>query len=292
MKTLCLKLSNFFKPILELSRNNRTFILKDGTKVTKPFSYAFINLAILIGVFAYFWNMIITNYFSAVRFDFFLSRIPNFFSIIQQMVTQVDWEYFSEIIKPMTDTLQIAIMGTLIGALISIPIAFLAAQNIMKNKFITTLVKSLMSLVRTLPTLVYALILAFIFGYGTFVGVLATILFTFGIMTKMLYEFIETIDLGAFVAIEATGANKIKSFVSAIVPQIMGFFLSVSLYNFEINVRSSTILGFVGAGGIGILLNDSMGLREYGKVSLMLVVLLTVVIIIESISRNIRRRLS
>jgi phosphonate transport system permease protein len=108
----------------------------------------------------------------------------------------------------------------------------------------------------------------------------------------MLYEFIETIDLGAFVAIEATGANKIKSFVSAIVPQIMGFFLSVSLYNFEINVRSSTILGFVGAGGIGILLNDSMGLREYGKVSLMLVVLLTVVIIIESISRNIRRRLS
>jgi phosphonate transport system permease protein len=192
----------------------------------------------------------------------------------------------------MTDTLQIAIMGTLIGALISIPIAFLAAQNIIKNKFITTLVKSLMSLVRTLPTLVYALILAFIFGYGTFVGVLATILFTFGIMTKMLYEFIETIDLGAFVAIEATGANKIKSFVSAIVPQIMGFFLSVSLYNFEINVRSSTILGFVGAGGIGILLNDSMGLREYGKVSLMLVVLLTVVIIIESISRNIRRRLS
>jgi phosphonate transport system permease protein len=192
----------------------------------------------------------------------------------------------------MTDTLQIAIMGTLIGALISIPIAFLAAQNIMKNKFITNLVKSLMSLVRTLPTLVYALILAFIFGYGTFVGVLATILFTFGIMTKMLYEFIETIDLGAFVAIEATGANKIKSFVSAIVPQIMGFFLSVSLYNFEINVRSSTILGFVGAGGIGILLNDSMGLREYGKVSLMLVVLLTVVIIIESISRNIRRRLS
>jgi phosphonate transport system permease protein len=190
------------------------------------------------------------------------------------------------------DTLQIAIMGTLIGAIISIPIAFLAAQNIIKNKYITTLVKGAMSLIRTLPTLVYALILAFIFGYGTFVGVLATILFTFGIMTKMLYEFIETIDLGAFVAIEATGANKTKSFVSAIVPQILGFFISISLYNFEINVRSSTILGFVGAGGIGILLSDSMGLREYGKVSLMLVVLLTVVIIIESISRNIRRRLS
>lgn len=292
MKTLCLKISKFFKPIVQLSRNNRTFILKDGTKVTKPFSYTFINLAILTGIFIYFWNLIITRYFSVVRFDFFVSRIPNFFSIIQQMVTQVDWSYFSEIIQPIIDTLQIAIMGTLIGALISIPIAFLAAQNVIKNKFITTLVKGVMSLIRTLPTLVYALILAFIFGYGTFVGVLATILFTFGIMTKMLYEFIETIDLGAFIAVEATGANKIKSFVSAIVPQIMGFFLSVSLYNFEINVRSSTILGFVGAGGIGILLNDSMGLREYGKVSLMLIVLLTVVIIIESISRTIRRRLS
>jgi phosphonate transport system permease protein len=292
MKTLCLKIINLFKPIVELSKKNRTFILKDGTKVTKPFSYAFINLVIVTAVFLYFWNMIVIRYFSVIRFDFFLSRIPNFFSIIQQMITQVDWSYFSEIIKPMTDTLQIAIMGTLIGALISIPIAFLAAQNIIKNKFITTLVKGAMSLIRTLPTLVYALILAFIFGYGTFVGVLATILFTFGIMTKMLYEFIETIDLGAFVAIEATGANKIKSFVSAIVPQILGFFISISLYNFEINVRSSTILGFVGAGGIGILLSDSMGLREYGKVSLMLVVLLTVVIIIESISRNIRRRLS
>lgn len=292
MKTLCLKITKFFKPIVELSKKNRTFILSDGTKVTKPFSYTFIYLSIIAIVFGYFWNMIVIRYFSAIRFEFFLSRIPNFFTIISQMITDVDWSYFNQVVQPMVDTLQIAIMGTLIGALISVPVAFMAAQNIMKNKFITTVVKGIMSLVRTLPTLVYALILAFIFGYGTFVGVLATILFTFGIMTKMLYEFIETIDLGAFIAIEATGANKLKAFVSAIVPQIMGFFLSVSLYNFEINVRSSTILGFVGAGGIGILLNDSMGLREYGKVSLMLVVLLTVVIIIESTSRNIRRRLS
>jgi phosphonate transport system permease protein len=108
-------------------------------------------------------------------------------------------------------------------------------------------------------------------------------------MTKMLYEVIETIDLGAFTAIESTGADKARAFSAAVIPQIMPAFLSTSLYSFEINVRGSAILGFVGAGGIGMLLNDSMGLRDYGKVSLMLIVLLTTVILIESASRRIRR---
>lgn len=285
MKTLCSKINKFFI-------NRRTITLSDGSKITKPASTGLLLTLLSIIAFVYFWDLIINDYFERVSFTFFVSRIPNFFTIINSMLLEVDWGYVNNVYQPMIDTLQIAIIGTIIGALLSVPFAFIASQNIVKNKIFTMIIKGVLSLIRTLPTLVYALIFAFIFGYGTFVGVLATIFFTFGIMTKMLYEYIETLDLGAFVAIEATGANKITAFVTAIVPQIMGIFLSITLYNFEINIRASTILGFVGAGGIGILLNDSMGLREYGKVSLMLVILLTVVIAIESGSRSLRKRLS
>ena len=285
MKTLCSKINRFFI-------NRRTITLSDGSKITKPAATGLLLTLLSIIAFVYFWDLIINDYFERVSFTFFVSRIPNFFTIINSMLLEVDWGYVNNVYQPMIDTLQIAIIGTIIGALLSVPFAFIASQNIVKNKIFTMIIKGVLSLIRTLPTLVYALIFAFIFGYGTFVGVLATIFFTFGIMTKMLYEYIETLDLGAFVAIEATGANKITAFVTAIVPQIMGIFLSITLYNFEINIRASTILGFVGAGGIGILLNDSMGLREYGKVSLMLVILLTVVIAIESGSRSLRKRLS
>lgn len=285
MKTLCLKIKDFLK-------NNRTIVLSDGSKITRPVNFTILYLLIASLFVVYFWDLIISDYFERVAFNFFVSRIPNFFTILNAMLTNVEWNYAPRVLQPMIDTLQMAIIGTLVGAIISVPFAFIASQNIVKNKYLTMLIKAFLSLIRTLPTLVYALIFAFIFGYGTFVGVLATIFFTFGIMTKMLYEYIETLDLGAFVAIEATGANKITAFITAIIPQILGIFLSITLYNFEINIRSSTILGFVGAGGIGILLNDSMGLREYGRVSVMLVILLTVVIAIESGSRALRKKLS
>jgi phosphonate transport system permease protein len=292
MKTLCSKINSLFKKLTNFNKKNRTFKLQDGTTVVKPVSYTFYYVFIVTIIFIYFWNLIVSQYFTVVRFSTFVTRIPNFFNIIGQMVEGVEWSYATRVYQPMVDTIQMAILGTAIGAILSLPFAFIAAQNIIKNKYFTYTIKGLLSLVRTLPTLVYALVLAFIFGYGTFVGVLATVFFTFGIMTKMLYEYIETLDLGAFIAIEATGASKVKAFITAIIPQVFGVFLSVTLYNFEINIRSSTILGFVGAGGIGILLNDSMGLREYGRVSLMLIILLTVVIAIESTSRSLRKRFS
>jgi phosphonate transport system permease protein len=264
-------------------------VLSDGKKVTRPVSYAPLAFLAVALVTAFFWESIIGVYFDRVSMRLFLSRVPNFFDILSDMVTELDLSYADDIVGPMADTIQIAVAGTFVGAALALPVAFLASQNISKNGALSGAVKGALSLLRTFPTLVYALILAFVFGYGTFVGTVATAIFTFAIMTKMLYEVIETIDLGAFTAIESTGADKARAFSAAVIPQIMPAFLSTSLYSFEINVRGSAILGFVGAGGIGMLLNDSMGLRDYGKVSLMLVVLLTTVILIESASRRIRR---
>jgi phosphonate transport system permease protein len=285
MKTLCSRINSWLT-------KQRTSILIDGTVVVKPLSLSIIGWLATAFIFIYFWDLIVGSYFERVTFNFFVSRIPSFFSILNEMALGVDWAYFSRILEPMADTLKMSIMGTVLGAALSLPVAFLASQNIIKNRYTSVITKFALSLIRTFPTLVYALIFAFIFGYGTFVGVVATVIFTFGIMTKLLYEFIETIDLGAFVAIESTGAGKIRSFRTSIIPQITGIFISTFLYMFEINIRSSAILGFVGAGGIGIMLNDSMGLRNYGRVSLMLIVLLTTVILIENASRYIRARLT
>ena len=120
---------------------------------------------------------------------------------------------------------------------------------------------------------------------------MAISIFTFGIVTKMLYERIETVDMGPFEAMEAVGATRVKAFVGAIMPQIMPSYLSICLYSLEINVRAAAILGYVGAGGIGLILNEKIGWREYDKVGMILLMLFITVVIIENISKYIRERL-
>ena len=277
--------------IRKMTEGLRTTTLRSGSKITRPLSYAPLLMSAILAVGLFFWQSIVADYFSRVSYSLFMSRVPNFFDIVSKMVSEVEWSYTSQILEPMADTIQIAVMGTVVGAALALPVAFLASNNIIKNGRASAAIKLSLSLMRTFPTLVYALILSFVFGYGTFIGFLSTAIFTFAIMTKLLYEVIETLDMGAFTAIESTGASKVRAFTTAVLPQIMPAFLSTSLYSFEINIRGSAILGLVGAGGIGILLNDSMSLRDYGRVSLMLIFLLGTVILIEAGSREIRRRL-
>jgi phosphonate transport system permease protein len=292
MKTLCSKISSVYKELILRNERYRTSVLTDGTSITRPYSFTIVIAAIVLLIFLFFWDMIVTDFFNRFGFRFFLSRIPNFFTIIEKMIVQFNWSYFSRVIDPLVDTIQISVIGTLIGSILAFPIAILASQNIMGKSHIPNVVKFLLSITRTFPTLVYALIFSYIFGFGTFIGVLATIVFTFSIVTKMMYEIIETIDMGAFIAIEATGATKIQAFRTAVVPQIIGRFYSVVLYNFEINLRASAILGFVNAGGIGIIMNDQMALMRYGNVAVIVLALLVVVIVVQNLSEQLRRRLS
>ncbi len=292
MKTLCSKISNLIKGYIARNERNRTSVLNDGTNIVRPFSYALIIFLVVSIVFVFFWNMIVADFFNRFGFVFFINGIPNFFTIIQKMIVQVNWSYFDKVVQPLIETIKISVIGTLGGAIIAIPFAIIASQNIMGKSRIPSVVKFFLSIVRTFPTLVYALIFSFIFDYGTFIGVLATIIFTFSIITKMMYEIIEAIDMGAFIAIEATGATKLQAFRAAVVPQILGRFYSVVLYNFKINLRASAILGFVNAGGIGIIMNDQMALMKYGNVAVIVLALLAVVIVVQNLSQYLRRRLS
>ena len=202
------------------------------------------------------------------------------------------WSFFEKVIGPLVDTIKMSILGTVIGCLLALPVAILASTNICKSTVIVSVLRFILALIRTLPTLVIALVSALVFGLGTFAGTLAIAIFTFGIVAKMLYESIETIDMGPFEAMEALGADKFQAFWSACVPQILPVYLSHSLYCFEMNVRASAILGYVGAGGLGIIINERIGWRDYNGLGMVLLTLFVVVVAIEFFSEYLRRKLS
>ena len=202
------------------------------------------------------------------------------------------WSFFGKVVRPLIDTIKMSILGTVIGCLLALPVSVLASTNIDKNHVIVSVLRFILALIRTLPTLVIALVCALIFGLGTFAGTLAISIFTFGIVAKMLYESIETIDMGPFEAMEAMGANKFQAFWSACMPQILPVYLSHSLYCFEMNVRASAILGYVGAGGLGITINERIGWRDYEGLGMVLLTLFVVVVVIEFTSEYLRGKLS
>lgn len=261
-----LKLDNG-KEILEFSSKTRVIII-------------FFIIAILISVKVTGFN-----------FKTLIERGNNFLSIIINMFPP-RWSYINKIWDPLFDTIKMSLLGSIIGSLIVIPFSIIASSNIVKNKFILSITRLFLSILRTLPTLVIALIATYIFGLGTFAGTFAIAIFTFAYVGKKLYEQIETVDMRPYEALQALGASKSRSFFGAIIPQVLPSYLSTCLFCFEGNVRHAAILGYVGAGGLGLILNENLAWREYDSVGMILLALLLTVVIIEMISYYIRKRLT
>ena len=196
------------------------------------------------------------------------------------------------VIGPMLDTVRMSVLGSFIGATLALPLAVVCSTNINKNRVTVWILRLMLNIIRTLPTLVIAKIFALIFGLGTFAGTMAILVFTFGVISKMMYESIETIDMGAFEAMESCGANKFQAFWSACMKQILPTYLSYCLYALEMNIRAASILGYVGAGGLGILIDERIGWRDYESLGTLLLMLFLLVITIESISEYLRKKLS
>ena len=207
-------------------------------------------------------------------------------------IFQPNWEFFPKVISPLIDTIKMSVLGTVIGCVLALPVAILSSSNINRSLPLVSFFRFILALIRTLPTLIIALVCALIFSLGTFSGTVAIAIFTFGIVAKMLFESIETIDMGPFEAMEALGANKFQAFWSACVPQILPVYLSHSLYCFEMNIRASAILGYVGAGGLGITINERIGWRDYNSLGMVLLSLFVVVVAIDFFSEYLRKKLS
>lgn len=220
-----------------------------------------------------------------------ISKFDKMLDLLKKIL-RPDWSFFPKVISPLFDTIKMSILGTVIGCALALPIAILSSSNINHSVVIVSICRFILALIRTLPTLIIALVCALIFSLGTFSGTVAIALFTFGIVAKMLFESIETIDMGPFEAMEALGANKFQAFWSACVPQILPVYLSHSLYCFEMNVRASAILGYVGAGGLGITINERIGWRDYNSLGMVLLSLFVVVVAIDFFSEYLRKKLS
>lgn len=203
-----------------------------------------------------------------------------------------DFSYLPQLVMPMLKTLKMSALGTILGILVAIPFSFLATEVATKNPFITQIVRLFLNIIRTIPNLLLAAILVAVLGIGEATGVITIALFTFGMISQLIYESIETIDFEPIEANESVGANRLQIAAWSIWPQIAKIVVSYFFYAFELNVRASTVLGYVGAGGIGVTLSAALGLFKYDRVSIIILSIFAVVLIVDAISERIQRRLS
>lgn len=262
----------------------KEIVLSNGKSVTEKRSKLPIILTVLI--LAMYYAAVVTGF----DIEQLIKRIGEFFTIIRQML-QPNWGYISGIWPELMSTLKMSLFGSVLGAALALPLAVFASQNIIKQKWLVATVKTCLSLVRTMPTLVTALIATYIFQLPQTAGTVAIFLFTTSYVGKLMYEAIENVEMGSFEAMEAIGMSKLSAFRTAIFPQILPNYLSTSLYSFEGNVRYAAILGYVGAGGIGRLINETIGWRDYHSLGMIIIMLVITVYLIESTSEYFRKKL-
>ena len=263
----------------------KSYTLDNGKIVTEKRSR--LPLVILILVLA----TVISGEITGFRISTLLKRGSYFFVMLFDMFPP-DIAYMPQVWTPLWDTIKMSLLGSAIGALLCIPFSVVSSENLIRHKAVTTFFKFFFSVVRTLPTLVIALIATYVFGLGTLAGTVAIAVFTFAYCGKILYEQIETVDMGSHEALEALGMGKLSSIRYAVWPQVLPSFLSTVLFCFEGNVRYASILGYVGAGGLGLILNEKIGWREYSRVGMILIALFIAVVAIESLSSFLRSKLT
>jgi phosphonate transport system permease protein len=201
------------------------------------------------------------------------------------------WAYlFSTAIPAIWDTIKMVLIGTTLGTILAFPLMLVASRNVVVSAYIYQPVRFIVDFIRTIPTYVLAILCTVFFGLGETAGTWAIAIFTLGIMFKLMYEYIDTCDMNPFEASISTGATRLKAFSVALYPQVKPMFFSNFLYTFEINIRASVILGFVGAGGIGQMLNNAMNAQQYDKVGAILIPLFVVVVCLQLLSSYLRKK--
>lgn len=202
-----------------------------------------------------------------------------------------NWPYAHLLWKPLWDTINIATLGTLLALGAALPVAFFSARNVTPHPLMRQLGVLIIVVSRSVNSLIWALMLVAILGPGVLAGILAISLRSIGFIGKLLYEAIEEIDPRQVEAVSATGASRGQVIAFGVLPQIMPSLAGISVYRWDINIRESTVVGLVGAGGIGLQLNASvLGLR-WSNALIIFILILALVIVSESVSALVRRRI-
>ena len=198
-----------------------------------------------------------------------------------------DWRLY---LQEMVVTLQIALWGTLLAIVAAVPMGLLSAQNI-TPAWLHQPVRRLMDACRAINEMVFAMLFIVAVGLGPFAGVLALMVHTTGTLAKLYSEAVEAIDPQPVLGIRATGAHRLVEVLYGVVPQVLPLWLSYSLYRFESNVRSASVVGMVGAGGIGVVLFEVIRGFQYAQTCAVLIILIVAVSLIDLLSSWLRRRL-
>lgn len=238
----------------------------------------------LVALFVYCWQVMTANTIWAFIWD-----APRQAADIGSRMMPPRLSYLPELLVPLWDTLNMATLGTLLGVILAVPVAFLAARNTTPSLLILRPVALFIIVAsRSINSLIWALLLVAILGPGLLAGIIAIGLRSIGFIAKLLYEAIEETDTRQIEAVSATGASPSQVLNYAIVPQIMPAFWGITVFRWDINIRESAILGLVGAGGLGLKLQASLNTLAWPQVTMILILILLTVVMSEWVSARVR----
>ncbi len=270
--------------IITLNKQKKTSDLKKYLRAQWTWkSFLTIGLTILI--------LTIVSIDLEINYITLFSNSLNYFGDIFSRMLPPDFSEFKLLVFSMIETIEIAILGTFIAITLSIPLALFSARNVAPNIFIFFLARTITVFFRAIPEFIIAMILVIAIGFGAMPGVLALGIHTMGFLAKFYAEDIEHINKGPVEALVSSGASKRQVISFAIIPQIIPSFVANNLYILDRNIRMATMLGIVGAGGIGYELQSAFRMFEYPKVSAIIIIIFVTIFIIDNISSFIRAKI-
>lgn len=212
------------------------------------------------------------------------------FYIIRRFFTP-DWSFLVRTYSALLETLYIAVIASAIASVIALPISLLASRVTNSGRFLYGIVRTWLSVIRSLPDIAWALLFVAAVGTGALGGIMALIVFNIGIIAKLTSETVDGVDVGPVEAAQASGAGRVQTAFSAVVPQILPGYLSYALYVFELNIRASLVIGLVGGGGIGNVIKVQLSQFAYERLGAIIFGFFVIVVILDQVSIALRRRL-
>jgi phosphonate transport system permease protein len=219
-----------------------------------------------------------------------MKGLPWMVDLVSRMVPP-NWAFMQRLVRPVFETIQLAVWGTLLAILLALPLCFLAARNLTPSPLVFHATRQVFNAARGINEIIFALIFVAAVGLGPFAGVLALSVHGAGMLGKFFAEAIEEADAGPVEALRATGARPLQVIVFAVLPQALPAWIAATLYRLEVNLRAATILGMVGAGGIGFELYSSLKLFQYEDTATCVIVILAMVMTADYVSSRLRARI-
>jgi len=238
------------------------------------------NKAIRYALYCIVFILVISSIQSTIIEDTDWDRIGTIGSVFKALARffPPDFSLFSQLVKPTIETFMIACLGTMLSLILAIPVSWFAAHNITPYRPITYPIgRAIMTLSRSVHEIVWGLIFVSAVGLGAFPGILAVSMRSIGFISKLTAEAIEDIDPGPLEAIKATGANQFQVILYGVIPQILPVYLGNAIFQWDINIRRATIMGLVGAGGLGLTFHRQLVMYNYGGVTTVIIAILVLV---------------